>query len=237
MEAKFCSSFMRSQYEIVSKTNVLYEGLITSYPINELLRILSNKIDKKTYKVEFILNYNIALPYIKIILSEKELEKDVIQLFKVGGWEVADKKIDSKISLVFRAKFDTKIDKKYWPDFLYHITPLKNLKKIMKKGLIPKSHNKLLKHEDAIYLYNSDNIEELQNMAIEILYKQSDHKEFAILEIDLRKKKNIDNPILTDRIFRLYSDPDMSNAFFTMENISPDEIKVIKIFTVGGQVG
>lgn len=231
MKAEFCSSFIESQNKIINEIDSLYEGLIKSYPIDKMLSSLAHKIGFKNYKVEFICNFNKALPYVKIVISDKNLYEPIISLFKVGGWELADKKIEIDTKLVFKAKYDTEVNSRYWPAFLYHITPVENINKIKKNGLIPRAYNKKIKHEDTIYFYSANNIEELKHIAYQ-LYKETYYNDFAVLKIDLRGKKNIDNPILKERRFRLYADPDMHNAYFTKENISPDDIEVIEQFKI-----
>jgi hypothetical protein len=232
MKAKYCSPFIESQDKIINQLDSLYEGLIKSYPIDKMLASLAYKIGPKNYKIEFISNFNNALPYVRIIIKNKNLDSSIISLFKVGGWELADKETESDTKLVFRAKYDTEVDSKYWPPFLYHITPIENINKIKKNGLIPKAYNKKIKHEDAIYFYNSNNIEDLKHIAYQ-LYRETYYNDFVVLKIDLRCKKNIDNPILKERRFRLYADPDMNNAYFTKENISPDDIEIIEEFKIG----
>jgi len=211
--------------------NALYEGLIQSYSVKDAIRYFAKNIKTKNIKnVKYSLlndRENGALPYILISFNGKyslELGKEIISWFKVCGWELTSifndkeytsiEKINDVKNFVFRAKFDVEILKKDWPEFLYHLSPKSKQDKIFKNGLIPKSENKLLKHEDAIYLFSINNELELEFLAKMLSDKsKKQEKEYSLFKID------------TTRLqinFKLFVDPDLENSYFTKDNISPN---------------
>ena len=227
MKAKFINELFeesdwdpRIQLEKDLKNSIkLYEGLTKSYDIKDTIRYFSSKVIKHNKKgiitYSFIDN-NKALPYIRIKLKEeidKSFLNEIINSFKVCGWELATSNLEY---LIFRAKFDVEVKRKTWPDKLYHITPLKNKNRITKYGLVPKSGNKKLKHEDAIYFYSK--LEDTK-----ILYNElKDYTEinkYILLEIEM---------VNMPRFFKLFRDPDKSDAYFTKDNVSIHAIKFLK---------
>ena len=64
-----------------------------------------------------------------------------------------DGKIVNVIQLTYEAKFYKKEFK--LPEWLYHITTLETAKKILRRGFIPKSENKIYAYQDRTYLFAS----------------------------------------------------------------------------------
>ena len=226
------------------KRKRLYEGLIVSYPIEKVNKIISNKIKSLNLKIKIKNeeNENQALPYFIMIMKDNYTInniKEIIKLLKTMGWNFGyalDKdnndyknlnqlKKDNKFIdfILFRAKHDSLIPINKRPIKLYHITSLNNLDKILKNGLIPKSKNKKIKHEDAIYLFDINNKDDIKTI-INYLSNYNDN-DLTLLEIDLKYMGND---------FKLYGDPDLVGitGYFTKENISPSRIKPIKIFKI-----
>ena len=122
------------------------------------------------------------------------------------------------------------------PKKLYHITPYVNLNKIMSNGLEPKSNSKIAYHSERVYFLTDISNEQAIRNFISKLYVTSKKPDFIkekyiILEIDLnRAPYTIDGyekpPI------RFFTDPNMKDAVFTMENIHPNAITPIKIVDI-----
>jgi hypothetical protein len=94
------------------------------------------------------------------------------------------------------------------PEYLYHATLKKNTKSIEKKGLIPRSNNKILNHPDRIYL------------ALDILtakqFTNYFNGDWVIYRVE------------TKDIGKLYRDVNWEHfAFYTLENIKPDSLEMI----------
>lgn len=228
----------------VRKHNVLYEGLITSYSVKDTIRYFTENIKKKGLKnIRYSYSYNnLALPYIIILFNYNSystiIGEWIISLFKVCGWEIADisdingiklrdknnsfdEMINSNVGrFVFRAKFDVEIEKKNWPKYLYHMSPSIKKDKILKKGLIPKTENKLIKHEDAVYMLDMNDKIDIEILAQDLNDRSiKKHNSYSLFEI---------NTTLFPEFFKLYMDPDLEYSYFTKDNISPYCLKFLK---------
>ena len=96
------------------------------------------------------------------------------------------------------------------PKFLYHITNKSFINKIQSRGLIPKTKSKQSYHPERIYFTkNETNMKSFSNMLIRFIPKE----EQLILKIDT---EGLDNTF--------YQDPNLSNAIYTHQNISPQHI-------------
>lgn len=114
--------------------------------------------------------------------------------------------------IIIKPKFDQK-DIFSKPTFLYHVTPIKNVEKILKIGLIPKSKNKTSFHPDRIYL--TDTLEIAWSLIKQ--FERIEKVEYTILKIE---SKNLN--------VKLYSDIDLrQNGYYTLENIPPKYITVL----------
>lgn len=245
MKAKFIrtisdlNKFLSDQIE---SQNFLYEGLIKSYSVQDTIQYFANNIKVKNIKniKYFLLNEsdNNALPYIAIHFVKNyslELGKQIISWFKVCGWELAstidNNDINHKDNInivnikyyVFRAKFDVQVPRKNWPKILYHLSPLSKQDKIVRKGLIPKAESKLLKHEDAVYLFDAK--EEQLDVLAKMLSNKSEkkEKEYSVYKIETEN---------LPAAFILFADPDLKNSYFTKDNISTNAFSLEKNITI-----
>jgi hypothetical protein len=210
-----------------------------------------------SYRYRLIENENNAHPYIEIYNFDNI--DDILELNKLMntyGWYAIDiidkynkphhekselknfKEVKNIFSIIYRAKFDIEIDKKFWPRYLYHVSPSKNLDKINRYGLIPKSESKVTGHEDHIYLYDiSDDKFTLEELAEEIhksgLKEQLDKpkknipdhykNKYVVFKIDMEMQKDY---------FRLFADPDLTDSYFTLDNISSLSIHLEEIINL-----
>lgn len=110
------------------------------------------------------------------------------------------------IQIEAEAKYNLKLN---IPDKLYHITETKNVNKILKIGLIPKSKNKKANHPDRIY-FGFDKIG-----CLNLINQFGKNKKWSLLEIN------------TNDIKELYGDPDYIDGCWTYDNINPINIKLI----------
>ena len=80
------------------------------------------------------------------------------------------------------------------PEYLYHVTEIKYLSKILEKGLIPRSKSKIEKHPERVYVTNSMKGANNFKKILEEIYAGIN---LAILKIDTKLLNNI----------KLYYDP------------------------------
>jgi hypothetical protein len=119
------------------------------------------------------------------------------------------------IYLECEAKFDQKVNK--LPEFLYHLTPLKNWEKIQKIGLAPKSRSKKSFHPDRVYLGKGE--ENTMKLASKF-YQITGLNKWVLLEIDI--------DLIPGGYFTLYYDPNFKYGYYTLNNIPPQAIEKIK---------
>jgi|ERR1035437_3457598 hypothetical protein len=228
----------------------LYEGLIHTYSVKATRSALGYHANEFDYKYRVLSQEN-SSPYIQILLNKSSDIDEIVKLLNTCGWYIADavdiklthfhtkKEIDNLTSiknlnyLMCRARFDIEIEEKFWPNYLYHISPLKNWKSIEEKGLIPKSEGKLIAHNDHIYLYDINNsemsIEELvlllhdKNKFIYDKYTAKFKDKYVLLKI---------NMILQPDYFQLFYDPDLIYSYFTLDNISSGSIHLERIINI-----
>lgn len=173
-----------------------------------------------------------------ISLIEYRIRNSIVA---VHGKEIKDDIIDSapinsNIVLVCESKFGndvTGVIRKHH-QYLYHVTPLKNLKNIQRNGLSPKSQWKRAYHPDRVYL----GLGEAETCKLATLidsssdkseYNKSQHNfynnqnEYALLRIKVHE--------LPDTV-RLTLDPQYNFGTFTSSSIPPSAIELVKTFKV-----
>ena len=218
--------------------NLIYEGLIFSYDVSNIFKGLK----AKGYHQEQIGVENSANGKVFIIafLLSKDAEKrfdELLQFMKnLCGWNLSSVKKENGVNfnadddyinsdnefiwLQFEPKFDVEVSYDKYPKILYHITPEKNLQKIKKIGLIPKSKSNLFSYDNRIYL--SDNIDSLLNLSKSFIEREDKKDKIYII-----LKVNVNLFAFNIRLFR---DPNFKKGYYTMENIHPDMIMpIIKI--------
>jgi len=221
------------------------EGLIYSWSYNifkNKLKDLLNSI--KEFDVNILLNNH----YIELEINIKneinflEKIKNILNQsgYLISNWKYKNEKefrtsdLPEKLNfknknliLRFNKKYD--LEEKGVRYKMYHITNIRLLNKIIKKGILPRNNNVLEKHEERIYLF--DNIESANlylddkntNKTIKDIDKISDLMDedfFIILEVDLRLVRRI----------KLYKDPkfnEQDGAYYTEDSIPPICIKVL----------
>jgi len=229
------------RFENFYKIKNINEGLIKSINYEKFYDFLL-KLFKK-YDIEITKsfnNHNGIFVEFDIDLMDKNFIEELDNLLNISGYNINYSYLDDilikrkpttkeffkheKIAISFVKKFDKNDDT--IPEFLYHITEKIYLDKILKKGLIPKSNQKIEHHPDRIYLLSSmDGVEEF----LEILEDNYPEKKFITLKINTKILNN----------FKLYFDPtffsfeeDFKNskykAYYTYDNITPNAIEIIK---------
>ena len=109
-------------------------------------------------------------------------------------------------------------------DVLYHISPLKNLPKILKNGLVPYSKANNFSYDDRVYLFNKCDRSTVYNYAI---YKTKEAKDTGFCVFKIFKNKLLNDPLFKNGKQKFYLDPAFSmddnktdqTAIFTRNNI------------------
>ena len=218
---------------------MLKEGLILSHDITKYKSIITTKLD------QFGVKYDIeVIDKLEFDLTLYNPNKDIIDIinhysFTIGYypsycWITLDSgmknsfkwskfKYNSKISIL-KIKYESKYEDGQYknsiicPDILYHLTHQDNKMSILKKGIYPKSKNRISDHPRRICLF-----EEIENyLSILKFLKYSDnidniYKDYMLIEINCSKDKLI-----------LHTDPTYRLGWFTYDNINPLNIKSIK---------
>jgi len=191
--------------------------------------------------LDFINNYGYfpSFVYLELNNGMKNSFKYKDNFFKNFDYEKC-----KSIKLVCEKKFGDTIP----VNKLYHITPSPNLEKILKKGLILRSFNKITFTTNRIY-FGFDPIEteklavRLYNfLDIDYLNKSKEYREFrencniyCLLEINIpslekyKEKNKYTNAKDIKDIIRFYNDPNFNEkGCFTYNNIPPEWITYIK---------
>lgn len=230
------------------------EGLIKTYRIEDSVEVMNKRFNNKHYRLSirptknngFSVSFNNKTHGNDIDLTDVDLDHIIKSASMLGYYpstyvnnkdlfsqEKFDVSIVEKIlnldlyQIIFQPRFKAPVEDNTLPDYLYHVTPKKYEEKILKKGFDPRSKNKFEAHPERVYFaVGLDNITELiRNKK----FLNDDEKEFVIFRLDV--KKLISNPNNTD-IFFYKDDSFKDKAYYTVDNISPRYIEVIKRFNI-----
>ena len=132
------------------------------------------------------------------------------------------------VEITYEAKYDLESN---IPNKLYHLSIQEFEKNILKLGLFPKSGNKLTKHFDRVYVCDSivDCKSLIPRMKLVFNDKIFNNKKlklndnWIIYEIDT----NLPNKP-KDFTLRLFKDPNYINCYYLVDNIPPQNIKIIE---------
>lgn len=216
---------------ILKFSEFIKEGLIQSVPIQKVAKILNKKFSN--IKIDGNVNDDELYYHSVLTITRKQSETKtaenpedfkkwsnepsgmlsiipkLVPVLDVLGWYISTKIKDDDTfvqKITVEPKFDSLL--MFKPDTLYHITDIKNLDRIKKIGLIPKTKSKVLYHPARIYLADGHEIQ--------YLAKGFEHEfdvDPIILKINLIKSK-----------MNLYIDPHCDNAYYTYDNIPPENI-------------
>ena len=137
-------------------------------------------------------------------------------------------RIIKKVDIMYEAKYDLESN---IPNKLYHLSIQEFENKIFKNGLIPKSGNKLSKHLDRIYVCNNIKdcktlINDMKLNFFNIKYYNKKNKlniKWIIYEINTKLPNKP-----KDFKLRLFKDPNYINGYYLVDNIPPQNIKIIE---------
>jgi hypothetical protein len=213
----------------------LYEGLILSAPAGVVVEKLSNHFARCRFIKDL---FSGTIRMISSSFQASSL-RDLEQLLGSLGWFMSAFDVELKddaakisdrydgdrlakllsrpvrrLAISFEPKFDLNIPKDAWPKYLFHVTPKKRLKKILKVGLTPKSRGKTSSHPDRIYL-GKDRDDIVHGLMPELAKYEEDNIEWSLLTID---------PDFIGGPFRLFRDPNYSYGVYSLMNVPPKAI-------------
>lgn len=137
----------------------------------------------------------------------------------------------SAILMQFEPKFDEYIKgsefRKKSGNTFFHVSPIRYADKILKNGLVPKSKNNFLIYPDRVHLIYNDGNLATPHMMADMLYtvdrNQHNNGQYALFGVSIQGLDNV----------KFYRDWNVENfeAYFTYENIPPQNITFIEQFT------
>lgn len=213
--------------EFIEET-LLNEGLLMTYPADKVVRYIQKKYNLDDDSVELHIDDG------EYILVSKKLDKNMFDnvesVLKLGGYYQADENIDDYYTYekIYEEDIFDKLKQSGEIEYLYHLTPSINDKKIQTKGLIPRSRNYRFKYPDRIYLLSNGDSRFLKLICKELIkpillfgteFEKNKVKKYSVYRIDFSKVENI----------KLYKDPNVRDfdSYFTMDNIRPEWIEKI----------
>lgn len=207
---------------------LLNEGLLMTYPADKVVRYIQKKYNLDDDSVELHIDDG------EYILVSKKLDKNMFDnvesILKLGGYYQADENIDDYYTYekIYEEDIFDKLKQSGEIEYLYHLTPSINDKKIQTKGLISRSRNYRFKYPDRIYLLSNGDSRFLKLICKELIkpillfgteFEKNKVKKYSVYRIDFSKVENI----------KLYKDPNVRDfdSYFTMDNIRPEWIEKI----------
>lgn len=233
-----------------SKFKILDEGLIATYPTEKVLNYFKTQYRKhvqpslveKTFPgsstklydfVELSDDHEEISPLLMICVPASD-EKDAERLVKVftdefvktgyymTSYDITETSECLLVQIQFEAKYtDMLVD---LADVLYHVSPLKNLQKILKNGLVPYSKASRFNYDDRVYLFNKCDRSTVYDYAF---YKMEEAKDTGFCVFKVLKNTLLNDPLFKDGKQKFYLDPAFSldngktdqTAIFTRSNI------------------
>lgn len=203
--------------DFLDKRNELYEGLITSYPIDSVYDFFC----KRNYNIKYIKDHN-STQSLQIVSNKKDY---VFNKMEKYGYYCSHIKhlIEYDVYLmIFTPKYSYECTQEVYENNmeLYHLTNDRYIDKILTKGLIPRHQNKIeYNHPDRVYLAkipfkNMGFVKQMYNT----MKNKDDVNKLYVLKIDLSKCEDK----------RFFKDNIAPNGIFTYENIPPKAISIYK---------
>ena len=201
------------------------EGLISSYPvsfISEKLKRYGMVMKDSEYKI-ILFTVSIDKKIFDNLKSELASYGWYIATVKTGNITSKDYGLEKSVGSVFfiEAKFQDEVSV---AKTLYHVTPTKNVKKIMNVGLSDRSQcATIFNYPERVYLLNISEDKVLNACRNYVKQSGKRHDNWTILKIDTTKTKNV-----------YYKDINVPNniAVWTGEPISPSAITIFDNFNI-----
>lgn len=229
-------------YDYKKYLKLIKEGIIFTHNIEKYQNNLD--IQLSSIGVKHKINIISKFIYDLDILNSKELSNDVLKyaininqnllgyypsyiwiVNEIGknGFVFDERYLSNEflnITIRFESKYEDGLYKNDLeiPEYAYHLSPKNKRDKILKNGLCPHSYNRKTKHPDRLYLFYE--IDDYEDLLKNLIF--NDRMIGIDREYDLYKIRMNDKMII-------HSDPNYDRGFYTYDNISPADIKLIKI--------
>jgi hypothetical protein len=168
--------------------------------IDNLLRLINNL---GWFVSEYFVN---RVPFSRKFVDIESFKKDVKEY--------------TLLSVTLEAKYDLELNKYELTD-MYHISPIKNVDKIERIGLVPRSLSKISYHPDRIYMTPTKS----DALTVAELSVEGD-TEFVLYKIDIGKLVKHNNGI------RFFRDPNLGSGIYTLSNIPPKFLTKVEVVTL-----
>ena len=223
-------------------TEEILEGLIMSYEPTNVKDIIVRKfgLDETQFQIMEMNGAKVCCVFLPLKAS-KDDKSNIINTMKACGYFMSGKESVSGVYkclvLTFEPKYQDNVsfDVVHNYKYLYHTTPTRNLKHILKNGLIPKSNNSIFQYNDRIFLIPSN--DEIPSNDLISFFKtiRSNKNFYAKVNAD-EKPFVIDDDysiirIKTDNLqkdIKFFNDPFKKDSVYTEDNISPNIIEVVR---------
>lgn len=201
------------------KEKQLYEGLINSYPYDEVRKYIIKYLNINPKNV---IDYSDEQGYsemIVIIPNDIDTIAKTKKVFDFCGYynSISGEADDPDyIELHFTPKFreNDVVDINSYPG-VYHITKTRKVNKILQQGLVPKSSNTAFNYPERIHFYvGTENLLPVKLFATALYARSKDaDSDYTILKVLTNK--------LPENI-KFYGDPDFHKGVYTNDNIPPE---------------
>jgi len=221
--------------------HLIKEGLIRTFNIEKYINSLEEKLYslKLNHKVDIENKFKFFITIYDANIVNNLVFNEILSITNNLGYFPSTILLTNKFGMKNQFKFDIKylsneykmikitFEAKYEdgaytndleiPPTAYHLTKQKFKEKILKNGLYPKSLNRKSKHIERIYMfYDIDNyLKLLKSLKVNDILNNKNDK-YILLQIKLTDKNII------------HSDPNYINGFYTTDNISVKNIKLLK---------
>jgi hypothetical protein len=149
----------------------------------------------------------------------------VIKKINRNIWSELSDKYSGTFLFRFEPKYDVNVHVDNVPNLCYHITPKKNIGKILKNGLVPKSGGKISSHPERVYLFmwKPEDWKKIARMFSTV----TNCKEFVLVEVNAYSLRDKIKFYFDQNTFRGYPD-----AIYTFEPIPAKLLKIIDEYTI-----
>ena len=200
------------------KKTRLNEAYYATYPIEKAVGYLKKRYGKTAY-VDWLEGEN-GEEVIEVAMDDSEYNQNIVDsdLSLCGYYPSYVEKIGKQRNVTYEKRFqDSVSDIVKEKGTIYHLTRRDRLHKIMANGLCPRTEDKMFKYPDRIYFFlEAPSIEECKFCIEQFSRYTKDHsKDYVLLENDVE-----------DLNIEFYYDPNMENAVYTKDNISPSRIEI-----------
>ena len=191
------------------KKTRLNEAYYATYPIEKVVGYLKNRYGS-TANVERFEGEN-GEEVIMVAMGDSDYNQNIVDsdLSLCGYYPSYVEKKGKQRNVTYEKRFQ---------DSVSDIVEEKGrLHKIMENGLCPRTEDKMFNYPDRVYFFlEAPSIDECKFYIEQLSRYTSDHsKDYVLLEIDVE-----------DLNIEFYYDPNMENAVYTKDNISPSRIEI-----------